>query len=184
MGTPVGTRSTITFWDGVNKCDLHPIAANSYTVENAGGKSEISEAHSMHYLTLEYDHNCEIVYETQVDYWCQYKMIDYIIVHEEQRTGVSVTRAMKYRRNGVFDAKEADRLMQKKLYGLVVARNAVNKRHRFFTCVLHVWCQTEEIALLCQQALESYPQEEQKGVDFSVIFTVCHDQALYTNLYP
>ena len=138
----------------------------------------------MHYLTIDCNHQCEIVYETQVDYWCQYKMIDYIIIEGDKRIGVSVTRAMTFRRTCVFDMKEAERLMQKKLYGLVVARNAVNKRHRFFTCILHVWCQTEEIAILCQQALENFEQEEQKGVDFSVLFTVCPDPAIYRNVYP
>ena len=159
-------------------------AYRSLTVENAGGKSEVSEA-----LSIQYFHDkfiaTNILLEKEVDYrFYNCKMVDFVCTINEVRLGVSVTRAMGYPNPERFDREAADHLLQKKLYGLIVARNAVNKQHRFFKSILHVFCQTEHIAELLVEAYASLDVND-FGLDIrgAVILqlTICPDTRIYEN---
>lgn len=158
-------------------------AVRSLTVENAGGKSEVSEALSMQYFHERFGAS-QFLLEREVEYWCEYKMVDFICTLAETRIGVSVTRAMGFPTAELFDAEAALQLLRKKLYGLIVARNAVDKKHRFFKSILHIFCQTSHIAELLREAYAGLDVND-FGLDIkgAVILrlTVCPDVRIYTN---
>lgn len=161
----------------------HPDAVRSLSVENAGGKSEVSEALSMQYFYERFGAG-QFLLEREVEYWCEYKMVDFVCTIAETRIGVSVTRAMGYPTPEHFDAEAALHLLRKKLYGLIVARNAVDKKHRFFKSILHIFCQTTPIAALLQEAYAGLDVNDfGLNIKGAVILrlTVCTDPRIYSN---
>ena len=122
------------------------------------------------------------VFEMEVEYWINFKMVDFVCStpcspEGSQRVGVSVTRAMRYPDPDLFNLQSARELLQKKLYGLVVARNAVTKKHRFFVSYLHVWCQTRKIAEFMREAYSELPASEK--MDLQVLLTVYENPEIY-----
>lgn len=158
-------------------------ARRSLLTENAGGKSEISEMYSIDYFTKIYHANKTIL-EKEVSYWIDYKMVDFICTINSCRVGVSVARAMGYPNSINFTDEMAASLLYKKLYGLIVARNAVNKSHSFFKSILHIWCQDNRIAMLLRNAFSKLDDNDY-GLDVKGILllqlTVCGDPQLYKN---
>lgn len=159
------------------------IAIKSLSIDNAGGKSEISEMFSIHYFVSHYNAT-NIIFETEVSYWIDYKMVDFICTIADNRVGVSVARAMGFPSPDKFTSEHASRLLHKKLYGLIVARNGVIKSQSFYKSILHIWCQNHSIAYLIHQAFISLDQEDY-GLDVTGIIilqlTVCDDPQLYKN---
>lgn len=171
-------------WKIPSKILLSKEASDSLNIINAGGKSNVSEALSIQYFLSVFG-GTDFVYEKQIDYYIHYKMVDFICTLPNlARVGVSVTRAMKFPRPERFTLEDAHRLLQKKLYGLIVARNAVNRRHAFYRSVLHVWCQTPRIADLLQEAYNSLDINDY-GLDIQgvvvLLLTVCENPAIYRN---
>lgn len=170
----------------LNKMKMHRDAKRSLTIANAGGKSVLSEMLSMQYFVNVLDAE-SILLEQEVKYWAQYKQIDFLCSIKGVRVGVSVTRAMTYPNPNSFSLSHAKELLDKKLYGLIVSRNAVQLEHAFFKSVLHVWCQTPRIAALVRRAYEqldisSYGLDV-KGVVILVL-TVCTENYIYTDRRP
>lgn len=163
----------------ITQCD----ALRSLTVENAGGKSEVSEALSMQYFHERFGAS-QFLLEREVEYWCVYKMVDFVCTIAKTRIGVSVTRAMGFPTPDHFDAESALHLLRKKLYGLIVARNAVDKKHRFFKSILHIFCQTPHIAALLREAYAGLDVNDfGLNIKGAVILrlTVCVDPRVYQN---
>lgn len=176
--------------------DVTDDAKRSRDIDNAGGKSDVSEMFSIDYLMK--IHNAHsIIFETEVQYWITYKMVDFICTVEDQRVGVSVARAMsaparraKRRRgraanpSGVSDLTSAAYLLHKKLYGLIVARNAVSEHQSFYKSILHIWCQNQHIADLMSEAFANLDDNDY-GLDVKGVvilqLTVCPDMQLYKN---
>lgn len=164
-------------------------AARSLDIENAGGNSQLSEAYSMDLFCTSYNAT-DIVYEKEVQYWIDYKMVDYVCLVRGERIGVSVTRAMGFPDDTSFHYLDAERLLEKKVYGLVIARNAVCKKHRFFKSILHIWCQTSRIAVMIETAFHKLvlsssssmtsPLSGLKGT-LELMTTICADDRLYRN---
>ena len=130
----------------------------------------------------------EVLLEMEVEYWIDYKMVDFIFTFgRPSRVGVSVTRAMGFPNPCKFTYQEALRLLHKKLYGLIVSRNGITKKHSFSKSVLHVWCQTERIANLLKLAYESFDIQDY-GLDIKGIvilqLTVCSEPSLYNDSLP
>lgn len=176
---------------------LHPEAKRSLTAINAGGQSDISEAYSISHLASLLPVK-KVVLEMEVSYFTRYKMVDYILCLDGKeatstglsgsqestvRVGVSVTRAQTspYKE---FTAEDAVTLLNKKLTGLVIARNTVDDDHAFFQSILHVWVPTAEVAAMFQRAITN------KLVDLDVLevigtldiwVTVCPADEIYTN---
>jgi hypothetical protein len=154
------------------------------TEKNAGGKSEFSEAHSIQHFKDRFQ-ACDFLIEMEVDYLFQYKMVDNLCTMHGERVGVSVTRAMSFGRL-VFTDEDAARLLRKKLYGLIVARNCVVPKLTFFKSVLHIWCQSQEIAEAIQRVYSSFDIDD-FGLDVKgslvLLVTVCTDRKLYNNRY-
>ncbi|CAH6419997.1 Hypothetical protein HVR_LOCUS1052 [uncultured virus] len=159
-------------------------ARRSITIDNAGGKSDISEMFSIDYFTQMYGARNTIL-EKEVSYWIDYKMVDFICTIGCSRVGVSVARAMGYPTSDKFTSTMAARLLYKKLYGLIVARNAVVKNQSFFKSILHIWCQDIHVAQLLRDAFANL-DENDYGLDVKGVvllqLTICDDQQLYKNL--
>lgn len=149
-------------------------------VENAGGKSEISEALSVEYMCQTFGAS-NVVPEMDIQYWIDYKMADYIITIYGNRVGVSVTRAMGYPTANDFDENDASRLLRKKMYGLIVARNSTNDEHSFFKSILHIWCQTKRIADLLTNAYLQLEQDLRD--DIIVACTITSSKFVFDNTY-
>ena len=116
---------------------LSPISLRSIQIENAGGSSNISEMISIEYYIRLFKAT-DFLLEMEVSYILDYKMVDYVCNIGKFRIGVSVTRAMGYPSPKDFTYEKALRLLHKKLYGLIVARNSVCKKHSFTRSILHV----------------------------------------------
>lgn len=163
--------------------NLSKPAIRSLLIENAGGKSAVSEMMSIEYYIRIFS-AIDILLEMEVDYTFNYKMVDYICTIGNRRVGVSVTRAMGYPDSTYFTYQKALYLLHKKLYGLIVARNSVSKKHRFFKSVLHVWCQSNRIAYLVKKAYESFDINDY-GLNIKGIvllhLTICSDRYIYDN---
>ena len=184
------SRTNIVFTDSWTlslKPQFSKDAKRSLEVDNAGGKSTLSEMMSIEYFTRVLNAQ-DILLEMEVEYWIDYKMVDFICtVPQYGRIGVSVTRAMGYPSSDKFTPDHALHLLRKKLYGLIVSRNGVTKKHSFFRSILHIWCQTEEIAIFLQNAYESFDIEDY-GLDIKGVvilqLTICTHPSLYTNEIP
>lgn len=158
-------------------------AYRAASVQNAGGKSELSEMLSIHYFQQIFGAT-NILLEMEIEYWIDYKMVDFVCNINNNRIGVSVTRAMGYPNSLKFTYDDAIALLNKKLFGLIISRNSVVKSQTFFKSVLHVWCQNHRIANLLEEAyatinLEDYGLKVKGSV--IVLLTVCSDPFIYTN---
>jgi hypothetical protein len=177
--------------------DLTYDAWRSLIVDNAGGKSSVSEAVSIDYFIKNFGAT-RILVEKEVEYWIDYKMVDYICSINDQRIGVSVTRAMAVKtdpsgRHVVLDLHpdkftldDAVRLLKKKLYGLIVSRNGVTKNHCFYKSILHIWAASQDIADRLNLAWTGgHVDVSEFGLDIRgvlvVMITVCSDPTLYLN---
>jgi hypothetical protein len=150
----------------------------SLQVPNAGGNSQLSEAWSIHFFVT-----CRgatnVVFEKDVQYWIEYKMIDFLCTIHNHRVGVSVTRAMGYPHHSRFTFKDAMVLVEKKLSGLILARRGVCDHHLFNRSVLHVWCQTPRIARLVRQAYRILRPTVAVEGTLEVLTTVSNHQPLF-----
>jgi hypothetical protein len=157
---------------------LEDQARRSLEVENAGGKSAMSEMLSIQYFETIHKAS-DFLLEMEIQYWCTYKLVDYSCLVDGKRVGVSVTRAMHYIHPSLFTLDSARTLINKKLYGLVVARDSVLKTQRFFHSVLHVWCQSQQIAEYMRQAYDELEGSlGVKGV-MIMILTVYSNNEIY-----
>lgn len=180
---PVSHRSHIFIDSYILPTSVCTDAQRSMDIDNAGGKSAVSEMFSIDYFNRMY--NAEnTIFEQQVGYWIDYKMVDYICTINGSRVGVSVARAMGYPTIDDFTEDNAEKLLQRKLYGLIVARNAVIKDQSFYKSILHIWCQDMRIAQLLRQAYSNLDDNDY-GLDVKGIvllqLTVCSDDQLYKN---
>lgn len=142
------------------------------TESNAGGTSTVSESLSVEYFVRRFQAK-DIVTEMEVEYCSlNWKKVDYICTIYGQRVGVSVTRAMSFPNPSDFSTQMAYKLLHKKLFGLVVARHGVSKRHNFSQCILHVWCETPETSCILQQEYEGVSKELDIVNDVIMVLTV------------
>eukprot|EP00249_Psilotum_nudum_P018375 c26774_g1_i2 orf=324-2075(-) len=139
---------------------------------NAGGTSTISESLSVEYFVRRFQAR-DVVTEMEVEYCAMnWKKVDYICTLYGQRVGVSVTRAMSFPDPTGFSSQMAYRLLYKKLFGLVVARHGVTKRHSFSQCILHVWCETQQTAKILEQEYDGVSQELDITDDVIMVLTI------------
>jgi hypothetical protein len=121
-------------------------AVKIYKEPNAGGSSINSEALSADVLGELYNAK-NIVTEMEIEYKVMnWKKCDYLANIYGQMVGVSVTRGMRYPKPELFDKKDAEKLLRRKLSGLISARDGIKKHHRFKKSILHIWCETRKIA--------------------------------------
>lgn len=164
-------------------------AARSLTTPNAGGNSVVSEAYSIHMLQ-NYFGFTSIILETEVKYWIQYKLVDYIGTFRGRRVGVSVTRAMtaSWRTGSTdFSVANAEHLLEKKLYGLVVSRRCVDPEQSFRVCLLHIFCQSMAVVDAVRTAFQKLRDHPSFGEtifpEVNVLFTITGDEAVYSDYF-
>lgn len=157
---------------------------------NAGGASVVSEALSVEYMTRRFGIT-DVVTEMSIQYWFpNWKRIDYIANYPRTgRVGVSVTRAMGFPFAEDFTMDDAHRLCQKKLKGLVIARQGISAAHSYERSVLHCFCQSEEISnmmfiafhLMLHQDQDENPDAPTLSGSITLILTVCDMEEVYTD---
>jgi hypothetical protein len=164
---------------------LVPEAFHSMEIPNAGGSSDISEALSMQYMHDRLGATGFLA-EMEVPYWIEYKICDYLMILNDEWVGVSVTRAVNYPFDQEYTMEKARTLLERKLYGLIVAKEAVMEDYGFDKCILHVWCYTERAAELIRTVYDEISIEDAAKGDPTydqvyVMCTVCSSQFIYTN---
>lgn len=166
-------------------------ARRSMQIHNAGGSSNISEALSMQYMYHTYG-AVDFIPEMEAIYWVEYKMVDYIMTFPDgEKAGVSVTRAVSYPFDEEFNLDKARALMERKLYGLIVARECISEEQSFLKSIIHVWCMNEQTAQNIEKAFVDIVEADRVKTesmgelptysDVSLICTVCSNLFIYTN---
>lgn len=145
---------------------------------NAGGNSKISEALSVEYLATLYSGK-DVKTEMEIEYWVEYKIIDFLMMIDRIRVGISVTRAMKYPDPNDFTEGDARKLLLKKLDGLIIARQCVNDNCTFDKSILHIWCQNIKIARIIKKVYKKMNGSLKSGI--IVICTVADFYSIYFN---
>lgn len=152
---------------------------DSIKIENAGGKSNVSEMYSIDLFLKKYGAK-DFIFEKEVEYWVDYKMVDFICTIKGERVGISVTRAMGYPKCIDFDKKKAKELLNKKINGLIIARDSVIESQNFSKCILHIWCQSKRI---CSIVGDSFKKMKNLNTDSELLLllTICPDERIYKN---
>ena len=185
VGAMFSESVSVNEYEFVDVKYLSKEAIRSLNTPNAGGKSALSEALSIDYFNRIYSsHNT--IDEMKVPYKFEYKMVDFLTSIPGTTTdtilGVSVTRGMGYPRESFFTSLTARSLLSKKLSGLVLARNSINKSHRFYHGILHVFCQSRRIADIIFDEFNLITEEwNDKVCKFKVILSVCTNDKVYYN---
>lgn len=144
--------------------DVCDFARKLYCEPNAGGKSVNSEAFSANILNELYGIT-NILSEMEVQYmWYDYTKCDYVCTIYDQRVGVSVTRAMAFPDPSYFTIDDADRLLKKKINGLMVAREGIITKYDFKKCILHIWCESKGIADIVKQRYQLIDNETRDNI--------------------
>jgi hypothetical protein len=177
-----GNVKTEEFHDDAspNFVSLSKTGKLSLTVKNAGGNSRVSEAYSISLFEKMYKAK-NFLLETQVEYWIDYKMCDFLCSIDGRRVGVSVTRAMFYEDPLLFTISHSDALLNKKLEGLIISRNCVADKHTFFEAYLHIWCQTRDIARLCKESFDKMVARDDSYSEVILLLTVSDCKEIYFN---
>jgi len=131
------------------------------TTPNAGGNSLWSEVLSFEVLS-----GCFGVQLLRTEMELQYvssngPITDYSVVAMDNGTpvvlGVSVTRAMKFKGN--YEDSDAERLLYKKLRGVVGSTQSVAPHHKWDKQILHVWAQGQHVADTLGRVYANMPDE-------------------------
>lgn len=165
-----------------NQINFIDTPRRSMTIHNAGGSSDKSEALSMQYMNDLYG-IIEFIPEMEVEYWIEYKICDYLMRYKGINIGVSVTRAITYPFKNEYTYDMAIHLLNKKLYGLIVARNAISDKHKFYKCILHIWCMTASVAYNLKKAHAEIIRCDINHTydNVYIICTICPHEYIYTN---
>ena len=108
---------------------------------NAGGNSEMSEAMSFEVFRRYFGAKLEKT-EMSIEYeWSISKKTDYLCSIFKRKFGVSVTRAMSFRKP--FDVNDGIRLLSKKLHGVNMSSRDVVDNDRWTKQILHIWAKDD-----------------------------------------
>ena len=167
-----------------NSINFIPQAKHSMEIQNAGGSSEKSEALSMQYMSNMFGAK-NFIPEMEVSYWIEYKICDFLMQIKNENIGVSVTRAFNYPFNSEFTYEKALWLLNKKLYGLIIARNCISKKHKFFRSILHIWCLNMQTANTLKKAFNEIIINDTEKTYSSVyiICSICDQHCIYMKYF-
>lgn len=142
---------------------------------NAGGNSIYSEVLSMEILNRHYNAK-EVYSEMEVEYVCEnWKKVDYVTKIGGTNVGVSVTRAIPNacrlvkRESSVTDEEYVDRLLKKKLDGLVIARSGTIERYDFYSSILFVWSPNSLVSRLLFDRFDSLSEDLSDDIHLVVV---------------
>lgn len=145
---------------------------------NAGGSSEISEAFSFEFFAIWRGSELEMTEKEIFELLKPKPLMDYVCSIDDIKVGVSVTRALKFRKgfpdddinrySGNFTSEDAINLLEKKLNAIKVATEHQHKLTVKGTLnsqlwerqILHVWVQNEEtakiVSIVAEQLLKDH----------------------------
>lgn len=110
-------------------------------------------------------------------------MVDFIAVLKKNRIGISVTRLFGFPNYRDVSDFEVDRLLRKKLCGLLAARRNVTQKHSFKNGILHVFTPTVDAALRAYHLFPLLTREYGVQGNTHLLVTVISDKSIYTNVY-
>ncbi|KAI9488603.1 hypothetical protein BDB00DRAFT_847561 [Zychaea mexicana] len=145
---------------------------------NAGGPSIMSEAMSAELIDRLVGIR-NLLTETEVQYTTKGPITDYACysVSTSQALGVSVTRAMAFGRR--FTARDAIRLMKKKINGINKSTKTVSN-YKFERQILHVWAATGTDAAIVRRACAKIPDHIRNNT-IILITTINMDSVFASN---
>jgi len=127
------------------------------SLPNAGGNSIWSEAMSLEVLYRAFDARLEKT-EMEIRYFPYgSKITDYSVRISEKCVGVSVTRAMTFGQK--YTRSDAERLLKKKLFGVIMSSQNVMREDGWIKQVLHVLTPNQAIADLLEQVFYTFSPE-------------------------
>jgi hypothetical protein len=112
---------------------------------NAGGNSIFSEVLSFEMMNRFFGAKLEKT-EMEIEYNCESSIVDYSVKINNEKIGVSVTRAFHYIDDSLFDDKCARALLLKKLKNLNIATTNVSQKDKWTKQLLHIWVRSVDIA--------------------------------------
>jgi hypothetical protein len=92
--------------------------------------------------------------ETELGYQCKSSILDYLCSYRGYRVGVSVTRCFGFPYRGTISNEAVEKLLTKKIRGLVSAQANIYTHFSFATAFLHVFVATDEVALTVSLVFE------------------------------
>jgi len=127
-----------------------------FTDPNAGGNSIFSEVFSYEILRSILGLKLERT-EMELDYWPRGgKITDYSVsTHCGNYLGVSVTRAMCRSEASIFEQEDAERLLTKKLEGIIQSSKNVYPKFYCDKQILHILAESDEIAYTLAMCLKT-----------------------------
>jgi len=157
---------TMTAFTTIDKMRLSLGAVRIRDTPNAGGTSVNSEVMSFEFMRLLF--GCTLLKtEMEIEYCPRGKITDYAMMMNRRHYGVSVTRALKFR--GVFTRADANKLLTKKLFGIVESsRNVV---HKFDKQILHILVYEPYVADVLRAEWETLSAELTSNTTVLVTYT-------------
>lgn len=131
-------------------------AQRMLTTQNAGGNSALSEAVALDVLHHATGARLDRT-EMSIRYWERSKITDFSVQICGVRIGVSVTRACRFK--GKFTLADAERLLKRKLFGILDSTEHVITPHQWRRQVLLIWAQRPAVADLLSAAWTSLPAQ-------------------------
>lgn len=154
---------------------LSDAACRMRDLPNAGGNSVVSEVLSFEMLQKCFGAQL-LKTEMEVTYWPEGGSItDYMCNMFNTTLGVSVTRAMNFRGN--FTEEEAQRLLSKKLKGII--QSSRNSLDRWSKQILHVWAASRHIADITASTFHALPSAIRSNT--LLLITVANYEDIFTN---
>jgi hypothetical protein len=145
---------------------------------NAGGNSEMSEAVSLDVLKTMFGADL-IKTEMDIRYqWANTKKTDYSCMMFDTRLGVSVTRAMAFRRQ--FTEQDALHLLTKKLTGVNCSSRDVIIPDSWKKQLLHIWTKSHANAQVLKKVYDEQISDELK-TNTTVVVTVTSAHWIFSN---
>jgi hypothetical protein len=151
-------------------------------IDNAGGNSEVSEMFSMYHMYLKLSAS-DFVPEMEINYQYKTSICDYVMTVNGHRVGVSTTRAMCYPFTQSVTTESLNKLLHKKLNGIIIAKQTVLSRFQFDLSLIHIWCKSWIDAEIVRKTFISVIDDDIYGIygNIHVLCTVCPNDFIYTN---
>jgi hypothetical protein len=150
-------------------------ATKRYEQDNQGGSSLCSEVMSIQLLE-----ECEgaLLHKTEIEivYATAGSIADYTATLDEQRIGVSVTRAYKGPMGDEYTLDDATTLLTKKLNGLLEAADNVSPEDAWEHSLLHVWTLRSDWVPTLVTAWEALPAEIRAN---SIVMVTLEEDSLW-----
>eukprot|EP01156_Anaeramoeba_ignava_P006858 Anaeramoba_ignava/a349797_175.p2 GENE.a349797_175~~a349797_175.p2 ORF type:complete len:146 (-),score=38.99 a349797_175:36-473(-) len=114
--------------------------------------------------------------ETEIRYYPEGKITDYVVSIKGVNLGVSVTRAMKFPPGSDFEEEDAKRLLEKKLYGVICSNKNV-QFPKFKRQILHIWSISNQATKMLKKVYDKQISKELKANTIVMITTAADSKS-------